>query len=263
MTTSQQSRAEAPAVTASQAHSAVIHASAVNGIPELLEKSVIKTDQDGIRRTLVKVDASIHANAVQCLLHAEKHGDTSLFRRLLIDIVEPSSGYRRQGLIAWMRRFSPLELHGDVIKLTGTINGVPIPFDIETANRTPFTKIPEFAEMVAWRPMFKGGVVGKIERAMKEYKAAVENTVVENGHVVGPKDPKKPFYNGIHLDRMDTIFDKIEAATKEFETFADDTAEVAEARKARANADAFLKSKEKVLETQIASEVAPVQGEDA
>lgn len=234
----------------SPAHLAVIASTAVSGLPHLLDKAIIKEDQNVIRVSLVKLDASIHANAVQCLLHAEKHGDTSLMRRLLVDIIDDKSGYRRQGLIAWMRRFSPMELHGDVIKLTGTINGEPIPFDVKTANDTEFTKIPEFAEMIQWRPVFKGGLVGKIERALKEYKASLANTKIEDGKVMGPIDPKKPYYNGIHLDKLDTIFDKIEAATAEFQTFADDTAEVVAARKVRDEANRYLKAMETTVKVE-------------
>lgn len=242
--------------------SAVIAASAVEAgvMPELLAKDVIKKDQDGIRVSLVKLDVAIHANAVQCLMHAEKHGDTSLMRRLLIDIVDDKSGYRRQGLIAWMRRFSPMELRGDVIKLTGTINGEPIPFDVATANITPFTSIPEFAEKVEWRPQFKDGFVGKIERALRDYRSAVENTKIENGRVVGPIDPKKPYYEGIHLEKMDQIFDEISAASAKFETFSDDTATVHAARKQRAEAEATIAAAEAKVEQQAE---APVEEEPA
>jgi len=129
------------------------------------------------------------------------------------------------------------------MKLSGTINGEPIPWDIKTANVTPFTSIPDFAEKVQWKPVFKPGLVGQIERALKKYKSAVENTEIENGKVVGPKDASKEYYNGLYLDKMDAIFDEIATATKKFETFADDTAEVMAARKARDEANAFLQSK--------------------
>lgn len=217
-------------------------------LPELLAKDVIKADQDvNIRSPLMKLDTAIHANAVQCMLHAKQHGDTSLMRRLLIEVVDDKSGYRRQGLIGWMRRYSPMELAGDVIKLSGTINGQPIPWDILTASRTSFRDIDDLKEMIVLKPTFKGGFVGQIERALKSYKASIDNTLIENGKVIGPIDPKKPFYSGIHLDKMDDIFDAIKAQAAKFETFSDDTAEVAAARKTREEADRFLKEKEPQL----------------
>lgn len=242
--------AETP-ISVTKAHAAVIEATAVSGTPELLGKDLIKKDQDGIRVTLIKLDASIHANAVQCLLHAQTHGDTSLFRRLLVDVIDKGTGYRRQGLIAWMRTFSPMELHGDVIKLTGTINGEPIPWNIEKANQTAFWNLRSADETVALKPVFKGGFVAKIERAIKDYQASIENTLIVDGKVVGPKDAKKPYYNGIHLDKMDMIFDKIASLAQEFQTFSDDTAEVVAARKRIDDDTKFVKAVTETVKEEI------------
>lgn len=235
MTTSVQSEG-----TLANGASAVVLATAVEGLPTLLGKDVIKRDQDTIRVALVKLDASIHANLIQCYMHAEKHGDTSLARRLLVDIIDDKTGYRRQGIIAHMRVFTPMELKGDVIKLTGTRDGVPLPWRIEEANATPFWGLREAKEQVALKPVWRPGIVGKVERAIREYKAAVSNTLIENGKVVGPIDKSKPFYDGIHLDKMDSAFDKIEAAVGELSMFGDSTADVRAAQKAQTDAAALL-----------------------
>lgn len=227
-------------VTVEGAHNQVIAAVAVEGLPALLDKAIIKKDQDGIRRSLIKIDASIHSNAVQCLLHAEKHGDTSLMRRLLVDIIDAKSGYRRQGIIAWMREFSPMELKGDIITLSGTINGERRPFRCEDANKTPFTQLAAAREMVPMKPIFRDTLTSRIERALRDYKASVENTLVENGKVVGPKDATKPFYNGIHLDKMDEGFDSIEKALGEMLTFDDSTKDVYAAKEALKKAELEL-----------------------
>lgn len=217
--------------------SEVVLATAVEGLPALLEKAVIKKDQDGIRVSLIKLDARIHANAVQCLLHAEKHGDTSLMRRLLVDIVDAKSGYRRQGLIAWMRQFSPMELKGDNITLSGTIDGERRSFKIEEANKTPFTSLASAREMLATRPVFKDNLTSKMERAIKEYRAAVENTILEPGQPPKPKDIKKPFYNGIHLDKMESFFDTVEGQLSEVLSWNDSTKDVFVAREQLAKAE--------------------------
>lgn len=203
--------------------SEVVTASAVVGLPDLLDKLAIKKDQDGIRKSIVKIDVAIHANAVQCLMHAEKHGDTSLMRRLLVDIIDAKSGYRRQGVIAWMREFSPMELSGDVIKLTGTINGERRPWRIEEANKTHFTSLASARELVPMRPVFKDNLTSKMERAIKEYRAAIDNTLIVQGQPPKPKDVKKPFYDGIHLDKMDNAFDKIEAELNALASWNDST----------------------------------------
>lgn len=199
-------------------------------LPELLEKTVIKKDQDGIRVSLIKLDAKIHANAVQCMMHAEKHGDTSLMRRLLVDIVDAKSGYRRQGLIAWMRQFSPMELKGDNITLSGTINGERRPFKCSEANVTPFTSLASAREQLAVRPIFRDNLTSKVSRAISEYRAAIENTIMEPGQPPKPKDIKKPFYDGIHLDKMEAFFDKLDVDLGEVLSWNDSTKDVRVAR---------------------------------
>lgn len=226
-----QAQIEQPAV------SEVIKASAVTGVPTLLGKEVIKKDQDGIRVNLVQLDGQIHANAVQCLLHAEKHGDTSLMRRLLVDIIDAKSGYRRQGIIAWMREFSPMELSGDVIKLSGTLNGEPRPFRCEQANLTPFTELSSAKEFVVERPVFRDNLTSQVDRAVKAYRNAVENTVISPGQAPKPKDPKKPFFNGLHLDKMEDAFAKIEGIMTELSALPDATKDVYDARQALAKAE--------------------------
>lgn len=194
-------------------------------LPELWTKDAIKQDQDGIRVSLTKLDGSIHANAVQCLMHAEKHGDTSLMRRLLVDIVDAKSGYRRQGIIAWMRKYSPMELNKDVINLSGTLaDGSKRPFRVEEANKSPFTGSNEFAERVG-KPIYRDTLLSKVNLAIKEFKNAVANTVVVNGQNTAI-DPKKPFYDGINLDKMRTGFEQIESNVIEIQAWKDSTKDV-------------------------------------
>lgn len=194
---------------------------------ELLSKEVIKTDQDGIRKTLLGIDAAVHANAAQCLAHAAMHGDTSLMRRLLVEVVDAKTGYRRQGLINWMRKHSPMELKGDIINLSGIFNNVgelvahkrafpeanhdgwevggKRPFLVDEANSAPFTTDSGNAEKVA-RPVFKDTLLNPVTKAIKDFRAAMENTA--NGQ---PVDPNKPFYDGIHADAVTAVFDEMEA----------------------------------------------------
>lgn len=173
----------------------------------LIGKDEIKADQDVIRVNLVGLDASIHKNAVQCLMHAEKHGDTSLMRRLLIDIIDAKTGYRRQGLINWMRKFSPMELAGDTINLSGTDGkGAKRQFQIDLANATPFWLDRDNAERVA-KPVFRDTLMSKFDTAIKEFEASAANTL--NGK---PIDPSKPFYDGLHIDKMVEFFTNLKTA---------------------------------------------------
>jgi len=205
-------------------------------LPLLADKATIKADQDGIRLDLKSLDARIHINAVQCLLHAEKHGDTSLMRRLLIDIVDDKSGYRRQGLIGWMKAFSPMRLEKDVIKLNGIKEGIRQAFECEKAYNSPFTTMTSLNEKIAFKPIFRDGMTSKIERVVKEYKDAVANTVIVPGKGSQPKTIGKPFYNGVHMDKIEASFDKINGILAEITAFSDSSKDVYQSKLALARA---------------------------
>jgi hypothetical protein len=171
----------------------------------LWTKEHIKQDQDTIRVSLVKLDQAVHTNAVQCLLHAEKHGDTSLMRRLLIEVLDDKTGYRRQGLINWMRKHSPMELKGDIINLSGVDqNGNKREFKLDLADKTPFWTDKDNAERVV-KPVYRDNLMSKINSSLREFKAAMANTL--NGQ---PIDPTKPHYDGIHADKVVDFFEQVE-----------------------------------------------------
>lgn len=242
----------------------------ISPLPKTWDKAAIKTDQDGIKLDLTKLDTRIQLNHMQCLMHAMEHGDTSLERRLLIDIIDEKSGYRRKGLIAHMRLFTPMELKGDIINLSGLVTaewqaqivkligpeapgeesiklpaiGEKRPFLLELALAHPFTSLTVANEQVAWKPFYKDTVVGRIEGAQRAYRAAVANTVIVAGQPPKPLDPSKPFYDGIHLDKMDEAFDKVEAILAEIESWKDSTKVVR---------DAHLKAKEAEAELEAAT----------
>lgn len=222
------------------------------------DKAAIKTDQDGIKLDLSKLDVRIQNNHMQCLMHASLHGDTSLERRLLIDIIDEKSGYRRKGLIAHMRLFTPMELSGEVINLSGVVTtswvaqiiklapegfqppalGEKRPFLLELALQHPFTSLDVAREMVPYKPVFKDTILSRIEAAQRAYKAAIANTVIVAGEPPKPIDPSKAFYDGIHLDKMDAAFDNIEAIMADVESWKDETKVVREAREQAKKAEA-------------------------
>ncbi len=198
----------------------------------LLSKEEIKAGQDTIKANLTSLDKAIHDNAVQCLMHAEKHGDTSLMRRLLIDILDgKNTGYRVQGLINWMRKFSPMELKGKDINLSGLMTAAGIeglakqfpdadraifgevgakrPFLIEQANATFFWSDKDNDEKVA-KPIYQETVLSPIHRAIKQIEDAAKNTA--NGK---PIDATKPFYDGVQVDNVVSIVEAIKAKLAE------------------------------------------------
>lgn len=209
---------------------------AKSNLPAIWLKDDIKKDQDSIRKALTELDASIHMNAVQCMMHAEEHGDTSLFRRLVVDIVNKQTGYRLQSLIAWMRAYSPMVLVGDVIKLTGvTEDGEKIPWRVKEAFKTPFWTAKQFDEAPPLRPVFRDALMAKVNTAIRDFKNARDNTV--NGK---PVDPLKPFFDGLHETEVASAFANIEAEVIHLQTFRDSTMEARKAEKALKRAHAEL-----------------------
>lgn len=162
----------------------------------LLPKDEIKAQQDGIKLNLSGLDRAVHDNAVQCMLHAQEHGDTSLMRRLLVDTLGGKNGYRTRGLINWMRKFSPMELKGDTINLSGVKNGEKRPFDIDGANNMPFWMDKDNDETVR-KPVFQETLMSPILRVTKQITDAMENTV--NGQ---PVDPSKAYFDGLYGDNL-------------------------------------------------------------
>jgi hypothetical protein len=162
---------------------------------KLETKDQIKADQDGIRTSIVALDMNVHANAVQCLMHAEKHGDTSLMARLLNDVLDEKTGYNRRGLIRWMRMFSPMELDGKKITLTGVDeDGNKRPFLISKANATPFYLSSQLNQQGA-KPVFQDTLVSKFDTMVKEFENSWANTQNVNGELVAI-DTTKPHYIG-------------------------------------------------------------------
>ena len=171
-------------------------------LPKIWSPEEIKKDQDQIKASLSALDNQVHHNAVQCLIHAEKHGDTSLMVRLLTDIIdEDKTGYRRQGLIAWMKHFSPMRLSGKTINLSGTVetkdgNIVRQTFDTKGAWNNPFwTMFKEQGEVL--KPFYQQSFLSQVERAIKAMEEAISNT--QDGK---PINPEKPFFKGKHADTI-------------------------------------------------------------
>lgn len=236
----------------------------------------IKKSQDGIRKNLVKLDQSVHDNAVQCLAHAAEHGDTSLMRRLLVDVLTSDSGYRTQGLIQWMRLHSPCELKAKNVNLSGIIKsdaertallkhfieqseitGIAVdeelfvvgerrPFMLAEANVADWKASNYAREQV--KPLFQQSVLDPITAARKRIMTAMENTA--NGQ---PINPSKPFYDGKHGDSVVNFFDEV--AKLQAKLPADTTQELRAAMLA-------VKENQAKVDSLMTSEDAPLEGGD-
>ena len=177
---------------------------------ELWTSTKIFADQDEIRPVLVGLDDRIHINAVMCLRHGEKHGDTGPMKRLIVEIIGTKSGYRVQGLIKWMRTHSPMELVGDNIKLTGVDpqTGERRPWQCEKAYLTPFRDAKGYEEIVE-KPVFRDTLMSGIKRSIKAFHESVENTTKDGL----PINPSKPFFTG-NIAEMTAFYASLEAQVK-------------------------------------------------
>jgi len=201
-------------------------------LPALKTVDEIKADQDTIKVNLTALDEMIHANMVQCLMHCAKHRDTSLMVRLMLEVVDgDNSGYRRQGMIAWMKYFSPMRLSGKTIKLTGKDDktGKEQSFNLEDAARTPFWKLTREGAPIL-RPIYQDGPLGAINRAIRDFQKAVANT---NDKGL-PIDESKPFYDGKNVETMSQFM--VEVKKLEAVIPVDDTKDVRTAQKKQAMA---------------------------
>lgn len=199
-------------------------------LPHMLSSDEIKKGQDVIKKTFTGVFNDIHFNAVQCMMHAEKHGDTSLMTRLLMDCQLKENGFRLQGLIMWMREFSPMELHKNVIKLDGMKDGLKRPWRIAEAHATPFAKSKRFDTEVV--PIFRDTLLSPLRKSIKDFKAAIENTK-DDGE---PVNPSKPHYSGVHRDKVEKFYAELENMLMGVGSFADNSRDFYLAQKAMAEA---------------------------
>jgi hypothetical protein len=215
-----------------------------NTMGDLWTSTKIFADQDEIRPILTGLDDRIHLNAVQCLRHGEKHGDTGPMRRLIIEIVDDKSGYRREGLIKWMRVHSPMELVKDNVKLTGidATTGERRPWLIEKAWLTPFRAAKEYAEVVE-RPVFRDTLMSGIKRSIKAFHESVENTNADGT----PKNASKPFFTG-DIVVMSAFYADLEAKVALATANPDKREDVYKARVAAKTAQQHLRLVESEVE---------------
>lgn len=105
-----------------------------SNIGKLIDKAV-KTTKQGLEL--------IHQAEIQCLAHAEKHGDTTLLTRLVTEVRDNCKGVVVAGLNKHIQDNSPIKLSVDPetkeVKAKLLKEGDPgyKPFDIQTAEATP------------------------------------------------------------------------------------------------------------------------------
>ena len=70
-------------------------------------KTEILKSIKSINARSAKLQRDIHAVAVECLQHAEAHGDATLMKSLYLAL---PTGQRREALLVWCNTYSPLRV---------------------------------------------------------------------------------------------------------------------------------------------------------
>ena len=105
-------------------------------------KTEILKSIKSINARSAKLQRDIHAVAVECLQHAEAHGDATLMKSLYLAL---PTGQRREALLVWCNTYSPLRVtqQGQNCGLLKKDSPKYVPFDIEAANANPYYALSE------------------------------------------------------------------------------------------------------------------------
>lgn len=126
---------------------------------------------DTVIKASVDLDPAIHNAAVQCLMHAEKHGDTTLADRLIKGL---GKSVRVEGLRLWFHDFSPIRWNGD--GKVGQLKAGQKDFkayDAKAADENPFYSYAPAGERTA-RPISFDTVLKLIDNLPDRVVKAVE-----------------------------------------------------------------------------------------
>ena len=105
-------------------------------------KTEILKSIKSINARSAKLQRDIHAVAVECLQHAEAHGDATLMKSLYLAL---PTGQRREALLVWCNTYSPLRVtqQGQNCGLLKKDSPKYVPFDIESAIANPYYALNE------------------------------------------------------------------------------------------------------------------------
>lgn len=134
----------------------------------LLSSADIEKRITSIRSRSRKMDMDIHTTAVQCLAHAEKHGDVTLCGRLIGAMGHAS---RRQDLIAWFAYFGPVAINAKTFKPTQrkATHEQYRKYDVAGAEETPFWVLIQDKPPA---PLAFSDIVGRTWAALKAAETA-------------------------------------------------------------------------------------------
>lgn len=167
-----------------------------------------------VRNAGKKYDALVHETAIQCLMHAQEHGDVRLMDRLVGALGRST---RKNGLVFWVETFSPIRWNGDAkIGLLKEDAKTYTPFNVEDADETPFW---DLAPEPPVKPFNLAELLKLIEGLDKRIDRAVDKGTFE-----GDEDEAREL-----VARVQRAADSNEVVVADAGTSDDDNAEAADA----------------------------------
>lgn len=133
---------------------------------------------------------AVHITGVQCILHAQKHGDATLADELVKTVRSSTPGYVWQGLVLWFRANSPItwDAEGKVSLLKEGDKGYK-PFDPAKADAEPAAKAKEVTARTdrPIEPMSIAFIKGRIKSMVQQ----VEKAGKDGGRGFAGKTPEE------------------------------------------------------------------------
>lgn len=147
----------------------------------LIEPKKIDAAIKSIGQRSKLLDLDIHSTAIQCLLHAEKHGDPRKMDNLLKAL---GKAHRAEALKVWVGEFSPIAWNGDgVVGIHPKTSKKFKPFAVEAADATPFWELTEekASKPLTFEALKKiiAGLSKKVEKAETDGTVADGENVIE------------------------------------------------------------------------------------
>lgn len=194
---------------------------------------------DKVTKNLVTLDADVHEAVCQTVAHVEKHGDWTLLKRLMAGL--KASGYRFQGVVAFIGAYSPVRFPADksdpvgfTVKVLKPGDDGYKPFDVPAMWSTDWRALNITEERVG-KAVYADDITKNIMAAQGRFLKLVENTNPDGT----PRDDTKPYYRG-DVGAMLSFLNQI-AAIKAPE----DRAKIKDAKRAEREAEeAMLKIEE-------------------
>lgn len=152
---------------------------------KLMSAANVRKSIDTNTRMIAVGLVGLHADMVQCMLHAEKHGDITLAQYLMQQVRDNCKGVVVAGIAQWFAKFSPIKLTSQ----DGVVNAELLkegdkgykPFNSAEAETTPAMESREVTDR-ANRPIvkptisyFKGRIAGFAKQVDNYNEKASDN----------------------------------------------------------------------------------------